>query len=198
MDTTCLITVTFGVPQSAQNELLKVRELLESQYVIKSRLADPHITIYQCKVLQNDIESVIEALQRIASEVGDIELVPTSVNIKNEYVGIKYQKSSSVERVHLKIVEALNKLRGDLVRSTYVEHRGLYSQTEQLYIDKYGYPYVMSEYSPHLALIALEDREDAEKVKIENISRFSFISPVLEVVIISNAGKEIKQLYFKK
>ncbi len=196
MSNSCLITITFQVPTETKGELLIIRNKLSATFSVKSDLPDPHITVYQCKIPAEYLQQVIMKVEELAKQYTSFKFNPAGLNIKNEYVGVGYQKTPEIEDFHKQVIEILNGFRNGLVRSTYIEKRGSYSPQEQNYIDQYGYPYVFECYKPHIALVALVDKIETSLIDLNMVSTKSFTSINIEIIIVSDDGKTIKTIAF--
>lgn len=193
MQETILITVTLAVPDFVKDQLNELKNRLHEKYQKIELLPEPHITLYQCKIPKSKIGEVRKIINHIADNNNEIFAIPHGVNIKNNYVGIAYEKSLEIENFHFKIVTTLNGIRGSLVRSTYVEKISQYSQSEQENINTYGYPYVLSEFYPHIALIKFENIDDVNLLDIKLIKQIGFKSPGINVIMQGN--KKTKEFF---
>ncbi len=187
-----LVTVVFQVPDAVKDQIFTMRKTLSQKYKTKGELAEPHITIYQCKIPENDLQDALNKIEKLALTTLAVEFIANGVNIKNEYIGIKYEKTSTIDLFHQGIIKLLNPFRQGSVRSTYVEKRDSYLPEEQQNIDTFGYPYVMGLYQPHIALIALEDKQVAQLINPNDVPTISFKSNYIEVIMVIDGQKLVK------
>lgn len=189
MDKTNLITITLSIPESTIKQLEDSKSVLSEKYKTTDRLPEPHVTLYQCKVPEELLETALIKIENIVKKYRPLVLTSEGLNVKNEYIGISYIKSNDIENVHSEIVYALNKMRGKLLRNTYIEKYSNYSPSEQNNIDTYGYPYVFSDFKPHIALIKLNNKNDAKLIDDNLIPKLPIESCVIDIIILNDKNK---------
>ncbi len=193
-----LITITFGIPDTIKDKIKKLAAAITKDLNTAVDMPEPHITIYQCKINQADLDQVITYLKDLGKLFKEVIFENSHISIKNQYVGIAYKQSDAITFIHEKIVKGINEFRGNFIRSTYIENKNKYSEEEQTYINTYGYPYVLDNYIPHLTLFAFENKEDIKNIDTENIVLENFASSQFEIIIKDKDKKEIYKIPFLK
>jgi len=119
---------------------------------------EPHITLYLAKFPKNKFNTLIKTIALIKIEPFVIELgkFKTNHNNKNKQIFfyINLKKSKELYKLHKKILQTANHLRGNALRIKDQERikLGKYSKLETQYIKKYGYLRVLRFYKPHITL----------------------------------------------
>lgn len=191
-------TVIITLPEQILSELQENMNKLEHEFETAWSLPEPHITLYQAKFPISQKDAVIDQLTQICSQFAAPELKCVWPNIKNNYVGIAFQRSDSLMLLHEKVVKTLNPIRNGTIKSVYIERRSEFSQLEQEMIDTRGYPYVFDNYMPHSALVLLAKTDDIDRA----ISRIhvpnAFVAKSVQLVIYHDGVKTYESFEFKQ
>lgn len=166
---TVTIGIAFKVPEEIKQQLKNLYIDVASKFPTKTitdyKNFDPHITIYHVKFPRANKEKVLAIVESIANETKSMAFRPEKVNVKFNFLGITFEVTDSIQELHENIVTQLNPLREGIIKNTYIEKAESYSSTEREYIAKYGYPYVFTEYRPHITIVNLEHESDIENAK---------------------------------
>lgn len=164
----------FQVPPKVFNEAISISKQLGSKYKTKAILDGknfyPHITIYSPEYPVKNLQKILKSIKKTVKEFNTIKMVFSGVQSKDEYVGIYFNLSSEIENLYKRMLVILNSLRDGHIMDKYSspDHKKKYNSKELENIKTYGYPYIIdSDFRPHLSLIRLENKKDANKVKNE-------------------------------
>lgn len=117
----------------------------------------PHITLYMGLFPEAEKASVVHELRSVAEESAPFPIVLREIDTSRDgYVFWNAAVDGSLQGLHERVVEALNPLRHGAVREKFLEDQERFTKEECLYIMKYGFPWVMSRFRPHVTVGHLE------------------------------------------
>jgi 2'-5' RNA ligase len=148
----------------------------------------PHITIYQAEFPNKNKAKVLRMIKSLVANSEEVLFVPSVVDIKRRYVAFTFKKDRDIGHFHKQLVEGLNLFREGQIKDVYSNSMQNFTQAERNNIKKWGYPYVMKLYNPHLTILELEDEKDTPKVSKTVSWNKSFLVNTVRVIV-SNKDK---------
>ena len=141
-------------------------------FVLDNIQFHPHITIYAPKYRKDDINKVLKDVKEIAKNTGNIEFQFQKASGGQGFIGVKFNYSPDIKKLHEKIVAKLNPLQKKDIKNENQESSDYhynFSPEQKKNIKKYGYPDAMALYSPHLTITRLKNEFLTESI-LKNIN----------------------------
>lgn len=164
------INIAVKLPENIFREAIKLsREISkgnQAHFVLDGISFIPHITLYSPEYPSKNTDGVLEKVGRVIKDNSAFIVHPIEIRFHLGYIDIAFKKTTEWLALHKSIVNKLNPFRENHLREKYSDSEELkqYSDQQQEYIKKYGYPEVFDSFTPHLTLSRLEDEKAAEKV----------------------------------
>jgi len=118
----------------------------------------PHITLYMGLFPETERASLVRELKTVAAETAPFPIVLREIETSRDgYVFWKVVADDSLLRLHERVVTALNPLRRGAVRDKFLEDQDRFTKDECIYIMKYGFPWVLDRFRPHVTVGHLGD-----------------------------------------
>ncbi len=141
-----------------QNEVLatafSLNEILVEKFAssinFKQKI-EPHLTVFMG--LFPDYSPVQAAMQVVNAEFFPISLEFSKIRLSSDgYVFWDAVNHEKLQALHEKVVEKLNPLRQGFTRDKFLLEKEKFTHAERENIEKYGFPWVMNLFMPHLTL----------------------------------------------
>ncbi len=117
----------------------------------------PHITLYMGLFPETERASVVRELKTVAAETPPVPVVLREIETSRDgYLFWKAVADDPLQKLHERVVEALNPLRRGAVRDKFLEDQERFTKEECVYIMRYGFPWVMRRFRPHVTVGHLE------------------------------------------
>jgi 2'-5' RNA ligase len=125
-----------------------------------------HITIYSPEFPEENISEVIKKVRDLSIGFKKFKLPIAGLDARDGFVAVKFKKTITIAKIHRTIVQKLNPFRRGRIRQKYAaEIKKRKRRNEEVrMIKRYGYPYVLKLYRPHLSLARLVSQESAAAV----------------------------------
>lgn len=118
----------------------------------------PHITLYMGLFPETERASLVRELKPVAAETAPFPIVLREIETSRDgYVFWKVVADEPLMRLHERVVAALNPLRRGAIRDKFLEDQDRFTKDECIYIMKYGFPWVLNRFRPHVTVGHLED-----------------------------------------
>ena len=127
----------------------------------------PHITVYSLGIPTINQKRLLKIVESIAKETRKIRVTFKEIRSSSRgYIGIYFNVSLSIQRLHRKLLKRLNPLREGHIIKEYQNPESLsyFSQERLESIKKYGYPDARKLYKPHLTITCLKSKDLAEGI----------------------------------
>lgn len=126
----------------------------------------PHLSLYLAVYPRKLLNNIQAITKQIASKSNSSNLSFKNIQTHRNYLLINFEENKWIKDLHRKTVAKLNPLREGLVRKKYIkkEYRKKQPQNIIRNIDKYGYPYVLSNYQPHFTITKFKGPFNPRKV----------------------------------
>lgn len=113
----------------------------------------PHVTLYMGLFPETERASVVRELKTVAAQAGPVPIVLREIETSRDgYLFWNVVANESLQCLHERVVAALNPLRHGAVREKFLEDQERFTKEECIYIMKYGFPWVMSRFRPHVTV----------------------------------------------
>ena len=187
------LNITFKLPENIAEKAIGLsREISknnEAFFVLDNVQFHPHITIYSPEYPEKNLGKALEKVAEIASNTEKVNLTLKGIISGQGFIGVKFNYTQEIKKIHERIVLELNSLREGYIREKYTvdDYKMNFTQEQQENIKKYGYPDSMGLYLPHLTIIRLKDEQLAKAV-LEEI-RWDILEFTIEKVAIYEMGE---------
>lgn len=176
------INITFNLPADIAEQLAvlskKLSDKEETAFVLDNENFFPHITIYSLEYPSRNENKILETVEKLAESFSPIKFIPIGMQTEGGYLGVEFEYSEEIRKIHETMVESLNVFREDHLREKYTEENlsGLPLEKRQN-IQKYGQANLLNLYIPHVTITKLMDKKIAERmVKEMKIPFEEFVS----------------------
>ena len=196
-----MVAISLEIPESLHEALVDLgKEVLEDYEVSRSITSNPkrgHISLYVGIFPNENKGELLKTIESIVSKFPVFKLQPKELSEKNRFVSISFKNCTELQKMHERLVCELNPLREGLIKDKYKNEETLAKlTTEELKnLKKWGYPYGMSSFYPHLTIGRFVNKTDALKA-VKSTVNLKTLAPSIfkrvEVVILqeSQTGKE--------
>lgn len=153
----------FGEVIELSNEISKDND---AYFALDGSNFIPHITLYSPEYPSENIDKVLNTASQIIKNTLAFTARFTEIRSHFGYIDIALGKTEEWIDLHERIVNELNPLRDGHLREKYLDSEELkqYTNQQQEYIKKYGYPEVLNSFTPHLTVGRLRDEVLAKEV----------------------------------
>lgn len=126
----------------------------------------PHLTIYMLEIPIKNLDAVFEKVKQITNSISPIEGVFGDFNSNSGFMDVEVKKTTKLQKFHEQIIEEINPLRFGYKINNQKKLKNKDLKKDNIL--KYGFPYAMELYRPHLTLGRLKNEKLAQE-KIKNI-----------------------------
>lgn len=162
------LNTAFIPPKEVSEKVIELSKatsnLVDVYFILDGIQFYPHITIYPPEYSEENIDQVLETVERIAKSINQLNFKFANLDSEQGYLGMAFEHLDRIQQAHEKLVSALNPLREGRIRDKYVEYRMEFNSEQLQNIEKYGYPGAMNLYNPHLTITRLKDEDEAKRV----------------------------------
>lgn len=118
----------------------------------------PHVTLYMGLFPEAEREAVVRKLNALAEVTAPIPIALREIEISRDgYIFWNVVADEPLLRMHEHVVAALNPLRRGAIREKFLEDQERFTKEECINIMKYGFPWVMDGFRPHVTVGHLEE-----------------------------------------
>lgn len=162
-------TVLQPSKETSQKIAVISQEIAKSQkayFILDNKNYYPHITVYSPEYPEDKLGEIISKIEDLSQVLSKIELKFKGLITNQGYIGLDFDNSVELKKIHENIVQTLNPLRDNHLRDKYQDddYKMKLSPEKIANIAKYGYPDAMELYHPHMTIIRLEDPIQAEEI----------------------------------
>ena len=167
------LNITIKPSKEAFDKAIELSRSLGKQYepefILDGKNFYPHITVYSPLYPEKNVSSVIDEMEKLAQEFSVLEMRYIKIKPGQGWIGAEFEYADKIKFFHEAVVSKLNSLREGHYNPKYDTHdyKAKMSQEKLDNVAKYGYPNSMTLYHPHLSIIRLKDKEEAERVAQE-------------------------------
>ncbi len=132
------------------------------EFVLNDRTTQPHITVYQARFPEKNLNQIKSNLRNVASKISPFEM--TLSKFSDYWSFIFWNSLPTNEFIHLNksVVYQLNPLRDGLLLSHLKTFRG--NMSEMYSIQNYGSLLPGKDIDPHITVSRLKSEQDSKKV----------------------------------
>jgi len=166
------LNVALKVPENVAKEAIRLSKGIASRevemFVLDGINFHPHITVYAPEHPDIKVEEVLKAAEMISKTTPQASLRFMIGESRQGYIGIRFERSNEIQKLHENIVSKLNPLRQGHIRDKYQQDNTAlnmeFSDDQKRNIEAYGHSDVMSLYNPHMTIIRIGDEDRALKI----------------------------------
>jgi len=170
------LNIAFKPPKNVIKKVISLSQKIyksnETVFILDNIKFHPHITIYAPKYRKDDIGKILEGVEEIAKSTRNIEFRFQKVSGGQGFIGVKFNHSPDIKKLHKEIIAKLNPLQKKHIKNENQESSDYhynFSSKQKENIKKYGCSDSMTLYSPHLTITRLKNRLSTEKI-MKNIN----------------------------
>ena len=143
----------------------KAREIAPTNFVLDGRKIIPHVTVYQARFPENNIDKISAYLKTVAEKMSPFELAFGKTSHWNNYVFWNTDATNEYMHLNKSVIYQINPLRDNLIL------KGLdgkkWNMSETYSIQNYGSLLPGKDYTPHITVTAAKTDQDAQKISQE-------------------------------
>lgn len=125
----------------------------------------PHLTLFMGLFPPSCEAGARRAVADLAGRFTPLDLAFRGVEAARDgYLFLRVEGTEALRAWHARVVEALDPLREGLVRQKFRDRRADYSPDEQARIDRYGFPWVLEAWRPHVTIGFVDPARQPEVV----------------------------------
>lgn len=194
------INTVLDVPYSISKKIVDLSQEIAKKsnpyFVLDNKNYFPHFTVYSPEYPDNKIEEISDRLEAVLEGQVELKMNFEKVLTHQGYIGLGFELTQDIKRLHFAIVDALNPLRDGHLRKKYQadDYKMKLSQLELDNISKYGYPSAMNLYHPHMTIIRLKDVKQAEELARDIIWQDNFVINTLALYKMGEHGTCIEKI----
>lgn len=150
------------VKEIAIDSSRKIRETYQTDFVLDGKTKHPHITIYQARFPEKNIDSIVAYLKTIASRMAPFEVMLGKFFNDRGYIWWNAELTNEFVHLHRSILYQLNPLREGLILRGL--QSGRWEMDETYNIQNYGSLIVGNLFQPHITITHTSNQQDARKI----------------------------------
>lgn len=178
----------------------KISEKEKAYFILDNKNFYPHITIYSPEYPIYNFEKIINRMEKVSKKLSKTKFKFEKLDSIDGYIGTSAYYSKEMRKIHKTIINEFNPLREGYIREKFCNSN--ISKEEKENIQKYGHPYLMNLYNPHITITRLKNEKIAKKIAKE--IKWSKREFILDKIGIYKMGKNgtctelIKEFKLKK
>ena len=137
-------------------------ERYEVKYIADNKNSIPHITLYQNIFPAKKLKEIEQLLSDIAGNTSEFTLRFNRLIHNRSTIWAGFERTPELISLHQRITEEVQPLRDGLVEEQFKEDHPVFlalPEQKKEMLAKWGHPYVMDAFDPHISLLKLVDRE---------------------------------------
>lgn len=132
-----------------------------TDFILDGRTRHPHMTLYQARFPERNVEKVAAAVRMIAEKNSPFDVSLSKFSSHEGMVWWNSDATSEVVHLHKSVIYQTNPLREDLTLSAF---KGRKLDMEQTYnLQNYGYTLVNGLFQPHITVSHISGASDAAR-----------------------------------
>ncbi|MBI4096237.1 MAG: 2'-5' RNA ligase family protein [Candidatus Levybacteria bacterium] len=141
----------------------KIASEIESRFVLNLNTLIPHITVYQARYPNKNMDKLRSVARSLSLERELFEIKLNAITVSHEtFLFWNCRKNLILQNLQRKVVELANPLREGLVPDSLADVCSL-SEGDRYDVKHFGALLIGPRYQPHITITRLSKKEDAEK-----------------------------------
>ena len=165
------LNVAFRIPDDIAKVVIdlsrEIAEKEETYFVLDGVEYFPHISNYSVEFPEKNLDKVIRAVEDLSKEFSPVEFIFEKNKANGGWIAPYFTYTQQLKDIQAKFVEKLNFLRENRIKEKILTDERFSSKDEKENIERYGHPWVLELYDPHLTITKLKDAMTAEKIANE-------------------------------
>lgn len=134
----------------------------------------PHLNLYDLNIPKKNLSKVVEELTNKLAEAHSLKIRIGKIKYFSHGVFfIAIRRDKLLATFHKDIVKTISKYKGSCICNYYLKRKNSYSRKQRLLLRKYGNPFVLSEFKPHITIGFIKDISKRCKIKSQ-LSKVTF------------------------
>ncbi len=132
----------------------------------------PHLNLYDLDVIEEDISDIIVALDRVLKDTASFRVKILKVDYFHfGSIFLEVENHPLLLDLHNTVVSTVYKYKGSCVCKDYLQPWRNYTQDQDEMLKKYGNPFVLKEFHPHISLGFIKAPEKMLKTHVEGLNK---------------------------
>lgn len=143
----------------------KAREIGQTNFILDGRRLFPHITVYQARFPENNVDRIKAYLKTIAERLSPFEVSLGKTSRWNNYIFWDTEATNEFMHLNKSVIYQLNPLRENLVLKGLEGKK--WNMSETYSIQNYGSLLAGKDFTPHITIAAAKTDQDAQRIAQE-------------------------------
>jgi 2'-5' RNA ligase len=132
----------------------------------------PHLNLYDLDLPETNVPDIISALNNVLSNMSSFEVRILKIGYFNfGAIFLEVEKHPLLINLHTAVVDTVYKYKGNCVCTDYSQPWRKYTREQAEMLEKYGSPFVMNEFQPHISVGFIKAPEEMLKTHVENLNK---------------------------
>lgn len=132
----------------------------------------PHLNLYDLDVPERNISEITPALNNVLSNMRSFEVKILKIGYFNfGAIFLEVEKHPLLINLHNVVVETVYKYNGNCVCKDYLQPWRKYTHEQAEMLEKYGNPFVLKEFQPHISVGFIKAPEEILKTHVEVLNK---------------------------
>lgn len=162
-------------------------------FTLKDGTYHPHASLYMTQCKAADLDKVKSILADIASSTPRLNLTATRYNQAMGYVDVEYARTEVLDRLQMRVVEAINPIRDGMSEKNKVRMLRATGELREN-LEKYGYRGVGALFRPHITFTRFVHGRAINTGTLPRPSEYSGVFARLGLFELGNNGTCIRKL----
>lgn len=152
----------------------------------------PHLNLYDLEVPERNIPEIANGLNNVLGNMSAFEVkIPKIGYFSFGAIFLEVEKHPLLINLHTKIVETVYKYKGNCICKDYMQPWRKHTHEQVEMLEKYGNPFVLKEFHPHISVGFIKAPEEILKRHVENLNKLFTMSrfKIEKISLVDDAEK---------
>ncbi len=152
------VNIEFSFPKEVESEIIKLASILkqkfpETTYVMDGKGIFPHLTLHYMYLSEENLNKVPQLIKNLITKYHQVKIKIGKVeSYPNGIVTLTCDLNEELKAIHEKIITVLESVRDGSTDPDFLKNLDKKPEFYKTNLKKYGHPYVLDNFRPHIAL----------------------------------------------
>lgn len=169
------VNIEFSFPKDVGSKIANLASILkqkfpETTYVMDGKGIFPHLTLHYMYLSEENLKKASQLVENLTSKYHQIQIKIGKVeSYPNGIVTLTCTLNKELKAIHEEVVTTLETIREGSIDPDLLKNLDKKSESYKTNLKKYGYPYVLDNFKPHIALARINkiSKDDLDKITKE-------------------------------
>jgi|GEM_PF-2870007 len=133
----------------------------------------PHLNLYDLDAPERNTSKIISTLNSVLSDMTSFEVRILKLDyFQFGAIFLEVEKHPLLLNLHNTVVSTVYKYKGTCVCKDYSQPWRKYTPEQAEMLEKYGNPFVLKEFHPHISVGFIKASEEMLKARVENLTKY--------------------------